>query len=116
MGHVGTGQSFERSDAGLSGRPRRSRRGGPPPKRYRIGEIVEYSGVSRQTIHNYTTMGLLHETDWTRGGHRLYDEDVFERLNRIAEFKAKRKSLAFIRKYFAHLDEVERVEDLQGDN
>lgn len=30
-----------------------------PPKLYRIGEVVDYSGVSRQTIHNYTTMGLL---------------------------------------------------------
>ena len=72
-----------------------------PPKRYRIGEVVDYSGVSRQTIHNYTTMGLLRESCWSPGGHRLYDESVFERLDRIAALKAQRKSLRDIREHFA---------------
>jgi len=75
-----------------------------PPKFYRIGEVVDFSGLSRQTIHNYTTMGLLPESRWTTGGHRLYDESTFERLNKIAELKAQRKSLACIREYFAGLD------------
>lgn len=61
-----------------------------PPKLYRIGEIVQHTGLSRQTIHNYTTLGLLHEADWTPGGHRLYDEGVFHRLGRIAELKRGR--------------------------
>ena len=78
------------------GRARRPR----PPKLYRIGEVVEYSAMSRQTIHNYTTMGLLQETKWTAGGHRLYDESVFERLDTIAELKAQSKSLHDIREYF----------------
>ena len=72
-----------------------------PPKLYRIGEVVEYSGVSRQTIHNYTTMGLLVESRWTNGGHRLYDESVFERLDRIAELKSQHKSMEHIREHFA---------------
>ena len=88
------------------GLPRRRRRRGPPPKLYRIGEVVRYSGVSRQTIHNYTTMGLLREQDWTPGGHRLYGEGVFERLEQITLMKAKRKSLRLIREHFAALDEV----------
>ncbi len=54
-----------------------------PAKRYRIGEIVRCSPFSRQTIHNYTIMGLIREAEWTEGGHRLYDETVFERLSRI---------------------------------
>lgn len=58
-----------------------------PPKLYRIGEIVRHTGLSRQTIHNYTTMGLLREFEWTPGGHRLYDESVFHRLQRIADLK-----------------------------
>lgn len=73
-----------------------------PPKFYRIGEVVEYSGMSRQTIHNYTTMGLLHESAWTSGGHRLYDESVFQRLDVIAQFKAAHKSIQNIRDFFAH--------------
>ena len=75
-----------------------------PPKLYRIGEVVAYSGMSRQTIHNYTTMGLLTESRWTDGGHRLYDESVFERLDRIAELRAGHKGLQEIRTYFEKLD------------
>jgi DNA-binding transcriptional MerR regulator len=67
-----------------------------PAKRYRIGEIVRCSPFSRQTIHNYTIMGLIREAEWTEGGHRLYDETVFERLSRIVELR-KTKSLAEIR-------------------
>lgn len=77
---------------------------GVPPKLYRMGEVVEYSGVSRQTIHNYTIMGLIREARWTQGGHRQYDERVFERLDHIAALKAQRKSLEFIREHFAGLD------------
>lgn len=58
-----------------------------PPKRYRIGEIVRHTGLSRQTLHNYTTMGLICEAEWTPGGHRLYDEAVFTRLSQIAALK-----------------------------
>lgn len=72
-----------------------------PPKFYRIGEVVEYSGLSRQTIHNYTTMGLLSECKWTRGGHRLYDETVFARLDKIAELKSSNKTMREIRRYFS---------------
>jgi DNA-binding transcriptional MerR regulator len=68
-----------------------------PAKRYRIGEIVRCSPFSRQTIHNYTIMGLIREAEWTEGGHRLYDETVFERLSRIVELR-KTKSLAEIRR------------------
>ena len=76
-----------------------------PPKLYRISEIVEYSGVSRQTIHNYTTMGLITEARRTAGGHRLYGEDVFGRLDLIEDLKHRRKSLREIRLHFAGLDE-----------
>jgi len=87
----------------LAGRQHRRPR---PPKLYRIGEVVDYSDVSRQTIHNYTTMGLLHESKWTAGGHRLYDESVFERLDTITELKSQNKSLQDIREYFSLRDAV----------
>lgn len=67
-----------------------------PAKLYRIGDIVRYTPFSRQTIHNYTTMGLIRETEWTQGGHRLYDQTVFGRLSRIMELR-KTKSLFEIR-------------------
>jgi DNA-binding transcriptional MerR regulator len=68
-----------------------------PAKLYRIGDIVRYTPFSRQTIHNYTTMGLIREAEWTQGGHRLYDESVFQRLSQIIEMR-KTKSLFEIRR------------------
>ena len=67
-----------------------------PTKLYRIGELVRYTPFSRQTIHNYTTMGLIHEASWTEGGHRLYDVSVFERLSKILELR-KTNTLSEIR-------------------
>ncbi|MGD2094837.1 MAG: MerR family transcriptional regulator [Phycisphaerales bacterium] len=67
-----------------------------PAKFYRIGELVNYTPFSRQTIHNYTIMGLIREAKWTDGGHRLYDESVFEKLSKIMQLK-KTKTLTEIR-------------------
>jgi DNA-binding transcriptional MerR regulator len=68
-----------------------------PARLYRIGDIIRNTPFSRQTIHNYTTMGLIREAQWTAGGHRLYDETVFEKLSRILELR-KSKTLFEIRK------------------
>ena len=54
-----------------------------PPKLYKIGEVMRYSGLSRQTVHNYTVMGLVAEAERTPSGHRLYGQGVFARLARI---------------------------------
>lgn len=67
-----------------------------PAKLYRVGELVRYTPFSRQTIHNYTIMGLISEAQWTEGGHRLYDESVFERLSRIIQLR-KTKTLSEIK-------------------
>lgn len=61
--------------------------GMPPRKLYRIGEVIEHSGFSRQTVHNYTVMGLIRESKWTQGGHRLYDARVFKKLAFIKSMK-----------------------------
>jgi len=68
-----------------------------PTKLYRIGELVRYTPFSRQTLHNYTIMGLIQESQWTEGGHRLYDESVFEKLSQISELK-QTKTLEQIKK------------------
>jgi len=67
-----------------------------PVKLYSIGELVRYTPFSRQTIHNYTIMGLISEAEWTAGGHRLYDESVFDRLSKIIQLR-KTKTLSEIR-------------------
>jgi len=72
----------------------------PPRKLYRIGEIMSHTGISRQTLHNYTVRGLITEAERTAGNHRLYDEAVFERLEAIRRLKGKR-TLAEIRRLLA---------------
>ena len=82
-----------------------------PVKLYRIGELVRYTPFSRQTIHNYTIMGLIREAEWTNGGHRLYDESVFGRLSKIIELK-KTKTLWEIRRILCKEDTGKRRRQL----
>ena len=58
-----------------------------PKKLFKIGEVMRYTGLSRQTIHNYTMMGLITEEERTESGHRLYGEEVFDQLERIKGLK-----------------------------
>lgn len=73
----------------------------PIKKFFKIGELVEYSGLSRQTINYYTMLGVIREAGRTKTGYRLYDESVFARLEIIRELK-KTKTLKEIAEYFQH--------------
>lgn len=74
-----------------------------PLKLFKIGEVMRYTGLSRQTLHNYTVMGLISERERTDSGHRLYGEEVFGRLLRIDELK-RRMTLLQIRRLLEHED------------
>ncbi len=69
----------------------------PLRKLYRIGEIMQYTELSRQTIHNYTVLGLISEVDRTDGNQRLYAEETFARLERVEQLKKQGKTLREIR-------------------
>lgn len=59
---------------------------------------MQYTGLSRQTIHNYTLAGLIQEARRTPSGHRLYDELVFDRLEQIKILQSKNYTLLQIKK------------------
>ncbi|MBX3458656.1 MAG: MerR family transcriptional regulator [Planctomycetes bacterium] len=61
-----------------------------PPKLYKVGEIMRHTKLSRQTIHNYTMLGLITPVERTESGHRLYDEKVFDRIKKIEMMKIHR--------------------------
>ncbi len=67
-------------------------------KLYKIGEVMHYSGFSRQTLHNYTLAGLILEARRTESGHRLYDESVFDRLEKIKKLQEDNYTLMQIKK------------------
>lgn len=69
-------------------------------KLFKIGEVMENSGLSRQVIHYYTQLELIKEAKRTKSGHRLYDEGVFDRLGKIKRLQAKGKTLLEIKKVF----------------
>lgn len=77
-----------------------------PEKLYRISEIMQYLEksarikISRQTVHNYTMLGLIEETTRTPAGHRLYEEGVFNRLVKI-EILKRHHTLREIKKLLA---------------
>lgn len=70
---------------------------GVPPKLYRVSEIAQHLDITRQTIHNYATIGLITEEAQTPGGQRLFDESVFSRLVQIQRLK-RRYRLSQIRR------------------
>ena len=42
-----------------------------PEKLYRIGEVIEHSGLSRQTLQFYATIGLIREKRRTPSGYKV---------------------------------------------
>ena len=77
-----------------------------PRKLYKIGEVMRYTGLSRQTVHNYTVMGLVTEAERTASGHRLYGEEVFDRLRRIGALQ----DFMTLREIKAHLEHEDRMD------
>ena len=67
-------------------------------KLFKIGEVMEYSGLARQVIHNYTQLELITEAKRTPSGHRLYGEEVFERIKKIKKLRSKGKTLLEIKR------------------
>jgi len=68
-----------------------------PEKLYRIGEVIEHTGLTRQTLHFYATLGLIREKSRTRAGYRLFPASVFADLTRVATLQKKGYTLGEIR-------------------
>jgi hypothetical protein len=100
---IRTLQAVEPTELGAKDRAGAQRRRAvkPPRKLFKIGEVMKYSGLSRQTIHNYTIWGLLSEAERTPSDHRLYGEEVFDRIRRIQELKKSNHTLNEIRQILA---------------
>jgi len=69
------------------------------PPLYRLGELAELAGVSRQVVSTYCMYGLVQETDRTPGGHRLFGASMARRIRLIQDLK-RRYTLREIREIF----------------
>ena len=68
-----------------------------PEKLYRISEVMDHTGLSRQTVHFYTTLGLIAEKSRTPAGYRLYPPSVFGTLEKVRSLQNKGYTLGQIR-------------------
>lgn len=52
-----------------------------------VNEVSKLTGVSIRTLHYYDSIGLLHPTQITKAGYRLYDDTDLERLQAIMLYR-----------------------------
>jgi DNA-binding transcriptional MerR regulator len=58
------------------------------PRRLRIGEVAEATGVTTRTIRYYEEIGLLESTEAREEGkHRLYSEADIERVREVIRLR-----------------------------
>lgn len=65
--------------------------------KYTTGELAKECGVSVRTVQFYDTKGLLHPTEITEGGRRLYTDQDMKTLRLICMLKAFGLSLDSIK-------------------
>jgi DNA-binding transcriptional MerR regulator len=55
---------------------------------YTMGEVAAVAGLSRQTLHTWTSLGLLRPVETTPGGRRYFSGRVFRRIDEIRALRA----------------------------
>ncbi len=53
----------------------------------KINEVAKLTGISVHTLHYYDEIELLHPSEVTEAGYRLYGRDALERLQQILFFR-----------------------------
>ena len=71
-----------------------------PDKLYKTGEVLKRTGLSREAFYRYLNIGLIKEHSRTPGGHNLFDESVFARIELIRQFNRSGYPLRDIREIF----------------
>ena len=72
-----------------------------------IGSVAKESGVPIKTIRYYEELGLLKTSGRTEGGFRIFNSDVFARLNFIKRSQKLGLSLAEIKDFLDIHDQGE---------
>ena len=52
-----------------------------------VNEVGKLTGVSIRTLQYYDKIGLLHTTEYTQAGYRLYNDTALEKLQQILLFR-----------------------------
>ena len=65
---------------------------------YTTGEMAKLCSVSVRTVQFYDTKGILHPSDLTEGGRRIYNDDDLRKFRLICTLKAIGLSLSSIKR------------------
>jgi len=65
---------------------------------YTTGEMAKLNNVSVRTVQFYDTKGILHPSDLTEGGRRIYNDDDLRKFQLVCTLKAIGLSLNSIKK------------------
>ncbi len=68
-----------------------------PEKLYRMAEVMDHTGLSRQTLHYYATLGLIREKKRSGSGYRFFAPSVFRDLEQVKRLQKKGMTLREIR-------------------
>ena len=88
--------AMRRVDGYPAGRPRKKQ----TQPLFTTGQVMKRTGLSRQVLYQYSTMGLIREATTTPKGHRRYSEDVFQHLDLIRELNQTGYTLRDIKEIF----------------
>ncbi len=81
-------------------------------KTFSVEEVAKKLNVTPRTLHYYEEMGLISPVTRTAGGHRIYDEPVVDKLNRILQIKDSLGiSLQEIKEIMEVEDALERLKE-----
>lgn len=69
-------------------------------KLYKTGEVLERSKLSREVFYRYLNIGLIKPQAQTKGGHNLFDESIFARLQLVQQLNHSGYPLRDIKEIF----------------
>lgn len=53
----------------------------------KINEVAKLTGITVRTLHYYDQIGLLHPSETTEAGYRIYNQDALDKLQQILFFR-----------------------------
>ena len=66
----------------------------------KTSDVLARSGITRQMLYLYTTMGLIDPVETTAAGHKLFGEDVLSKLKIVRDALETGYSLRDVKEIF----------------
>ncbi|MCD4656840.1 MAG: MerR family DNA-binding transcriptional regulator [Planctomycetes bacterium] len=82
-----------------------------PEKLYTTGDIMQFTGLGRQTLHTYRQLGLIIPAKRNDKGRWFYDISIFERIKRILRWQ-RHRALTEVAKILTQYDKKKNSKQL----